>query len=488
MRSLHAAAALSLLAALGAGAVARAQVPPAAPTMPAASSSAAPALSGVAADLPPPPAVDDPLLEAPPLAAKQVAGWQDALTLVKARSIDYRLALADLERAHAQAEVAQASSMPTLTGTANISQPLLRTITNPRTGDTLKQYVPENSHSISGSATLSIPVYAPRAWWARGTARESERAAELQIAEQKRLLAAAVADSLVAEIVAERVVELNRSALRAALERVALTKRRVDLGVATALDLLRVEQDANTTRAQVVAGDEALRKAREALGLALGFSEPYGVPRDLSLDQFARDSERACPRGESADQRTDVGVARQRGEVAKRATRDAELAYHPTVNVVTTYGITWQPFTPVLQSKPDRHVSYHTWTIAGVLSWNIYDGGARAGQLRDAEAQAGQAMLRTEQTLRQATVQVAQAARAVQVAERAREIAGRSRDMSRDAERMARTGFLLGRGTSLELVDAGRSLRDAEIQLALKEFDVVQAKIRALFALSSCTY
>lgn len=486
MRLANATAAAVSIIGLGSTA-AWAQKPPVVAAPPSASASASAPAPGPL-ELPPPPVVDDPLLTPPAPPAKVVGGWQDALVLVKARSIDYRLALADLERAHAQADVAHAAAIPTLSGSANITNPLLRTLTDPRSGTTEKQFFPSNSFSYGASLSATVPVYAPRAWWARGTAKGNELAADLQISEQKRLIAAAVADSLVAVIVAERVVELNRSGLRAALERVALTKRRVDLGVATSLDLLRVEQDANATRSQVVAGDESLQKSREALGLALGFTEAYGVPRDLSLEQFARDSERACPRSETVDQRTDVAVAKQRGEVARRTEHDVELAYHPTVNIVSTYGITFQPFTPILQSTPDRHVALHTWTIAGVLSWNIYDGGVRAGQMRDARAQAGQAEARVDQTLRQATVQVTQAARAIDVAERARELAVRSRDLSREAERLARMGFLLGRGTSLELVDAGRSLRDAEIQLALKEFDVVQAKIRALFALSSCNY
>jgi outer membrane protein TolC len=76
----------------------------------------------------------------------------------------------------------------------------------------------------------------------------------------------------------------------------------------------------------------------------------------------------------------------------------------------------------------------------------------------------------------------------VQVAEQARQVAEKTRDLARETDRLTRVSFGLGRGTSLELVDAGRQLRDAESTLALREFDVVQAKIRALLALSLCEY
>ena len=67
-------------------------------------------------------------------------------------------------------------------------------------------------------------------------------------------------------------------------------------------------------------------------------------------------------------------------------------------------------------------------------------------------------------------------------------VAETSRKLSEQADRLARTNFELGQGTSLELVEAARRLREAEIQLAVREFELVQAKIRALLSLSICRY
>lgn len=472
---------------VSAGALAQPARPPVAPPPAPAASASASAIAPV--DLPASPTVADPLLEPVPPAAKTVSGWQDALALVRARSTDFRIALGDLERAHAQARVALAGALPTLTGSANVTDSLVRTTVAPLSGEPDVQMFPPRALTYGASATLTIPVFAPRAWYARGTAKRGEQTAETALAEQKRVLAAGVASALVSVITAERVAELNRSGLRASLERLSLTKRRSDLGAATALDVLRVEQDANQARAAIVSGDESLRKAREALGVALGFTEAYGAPRDLDLDAFARDSERACPRGGSAETRTDVVLSQERIELAKRGVRDVELAFWPTVNVVTTYSATVTPYFASLPTgEVDRKNTLHTWTIAGVLSWNIFDGGTRYGNLQDTRAQVDQAEARAEATKRAAVLQVVQATRSVSVAEEARKVAERSRDLAKEAERLARVGFQLGRGTSLELVDAGRSLREAEIQLALKEFDTIEAKIQALLALSTCTY
>ena len=46
----------------------------------------------------------------------------------------------------------------------------------------------------------------------------------------------------------------------------------------------------------------------------------------------------------------------------------------------------------------------------------------------------------------------------------------------------------MGTGTSFDLVDAAQRARAAEVDLAVKEFTVVQSKLGALLALSTCDY
>ena len=66
-------------------------------------------------------------------------------------------------------------------------------------------------------------------------------------------------------------------------------------------------------------------------------------------------------------------------------------------------------------------------------------------------------------------------------------VAKKSRDLAADVERLSRTSFEVGAGTSFDLVDASRRLREAELTLAVRELDLVQAKIAALLASSNCT-
>ena len=106
---------------------------------------------------------------------------------------------------------------------------------------------------------------------------------------------------------------------------------------------------------------------------------------------------------------------------------------------------------------------------------------------------ADQAELRKESALRGATVDVTRGRRSIGVAEDARNVAADARNVAADArelavetERLARLNYTIGPGTSLDLVQTAQQRRQAETQLALKEFDVTNARISSLLASARC--
>jgi len=402
---------------------------------------------------------------------------------IRTRSTELAISLADVTRAEAQTRVSLGAALPTLGAQVSASEVLMRTVTQPVTGDTTTAFLPNNSLTYGGSLNLSIPIFAPRAWYAIGTADRNLEVSRLSALDQRRILAANVASALVSVVTAERVAELNRVGLRAALERLALTRRRVELGAANGLDAIRIEQDAASARATIVSGDETLRQAHENLGLALGFADPIGVPPALDLDALVRDAESACPRRERLEERPDIVALTRRADISRRSIRDVELAFFPTASIDSGFSASAQPF---VNQVVDRTLTTYNWSVSATLRWNIFDGGIRYGNLRDARAQVLQADARLEAAKRTATVDVARANRGIAVTNENRKVSEQARDLAKETDRLARLSFELGKGTSLDLVDAARALRSAEIQLALKDFDVVQSKIRAQLVTSTC--
>lgn len=436
------------------------------------------------ATIPPPPSVSDPMLTPVARAPIEVATWEAALQHVRARSTDLRIAAEEIERAEAQSRVALAGALTTINGQATFTHNL---ITNPTlqfarsdTGQLTTQPVRTPFPNFAtGGLSLVQPLFAPRAWYAIGTASRTAETARLSFEDIKRQIALNVANAIVAVVTAERVAELNRVGLQNALTRLELTSRRNALGGATGLDVIRARQDVETTRATLVAGDESLRQAREALGLALGIPGQVGVPPQVDLNGLEAHAIASCKRAPKVEDRPDVAALRSRIELAQRAHNDVKYQFSPQVNLQSQVATT----TIDTGAAPTT-----TWNLQAVLTVPIWDGGARYGNLRDTEAQELQAVQRFEAARRQAQVQVEQASRGVSVAVDRRKVSLQARELAFETDRLTRAAYTEGRGTSLELVAAAQALREAEINLAVREFELVRARVLAVLSLASCPF
>jgi outer membrane protein, multidrug efflux system len=455
------------------------QAPPPTPTTPSGTTApkeASPLPSGAegaasSSGLPAPLVMDDPMLQPVPPPKHIVTSWQEALGMLQARSTDLRIALDEIERAEGQWRIALAGSLPTITGTGNVTANPIGTNCFGVTCLSATAF-----WTYGASLTLTQPLVAPRAWHAMGTAEVARDARALSAEDLKRVLALTLANAVVSVVTSERLSEINRIGLRAALERLTLARRRVALGAGNALDTVRADQDVSVARAAVVSGDETLRRARETLGLALGIPEAWSVPADINLNGVEASARSTCQVASAIEDRADILAARTSAEVAHRNVKDVWLQFSPTVNLVST----------AYTQQTAFGGKFEYWTIAAVLTVPLWEGGARYGALRDTRAQADQAEQRLEAARRTATIQVTQARRSVEVADESRRVAERARDLARETERLARVSFQAGTGTSLDLIESGRRLREAESQLALQEFNLVQSRIGALLALSRC--
>jgi outer membrane protein TolC len=415
--------------------------------------------------------VTDPLLIPATAAPHTLATWRDALTMISARSIDLLLTQQQVLRAQGSYQQVLSRTLPQINGAVSINQNLI-----PGSGQVVNGFlVPGTDGFQSPVVTTQIsatqPIFALQAWYAVRTADLNIKAAKLSVDDRRRLVLAQVADAIVAVFTAERIAEINRVSLRNALQRQNLAERRARLGDGTRLDVLRAQQDAAVTRSTLIAGDESLRKARETLGLSIGETEGYGVPPNISLDDMAQSINSTCTPG-TIEQRADILAAKTTLEAATRDVKGARLAYLPTAQVSSTLQLSSQQFGN----------NNFGWSIQGVLSIPIWDGNFRAGTVRLARASEEEAKIRLEGARRTAVLQVVQAVRAVTVAEQARVVSEQNRDLAREAARLAERAFAAGAGTSFDLIDASRQERQAELDLAVKEFNLIQSVFRRIGA------
>jgi outer membrane protein TolC len=227
-----------------------------------------------------------------------------------------------------------------------------------------------------------------------------------------------------------------------------------------------------------VATDEGVRVAREALGLALGDDQAWGVTQGIRIDSLARDAGSSCRIEQSVETRPDILAARAEVDVAERRVEGVDWAFWPTVDAVSSLAY--------FSSETFTNGKQYTWTIGGVLTWELYDGGFRYGTRQVAQGALLDSRQRLTHAKRTAQLEVTRAMRSVRVAEANLAVSERSREIAKQSADLSRIAFLNGSGTSFDLVDTARRLRDAELDLAIKEFDIVRARLTALLALATC--
>ena len=279
---------------------------------------------------------------------------------------------------------------------------------------------------------------------------------------------------------AERSADINRVGLKVALEQAEITRRKQGLGAANGLDVVRAQQNAANARAALVSGDESLREAREALGLALGVPEETGVAPNLNVDGLAQSAMASCHVVNDVDARPDIAAARTNLDVAKRNLRNVHYQFMPTLNAQST--------ATQISPAPAFGAPDPTWNIQAILQVPWFDGGIRYGNLRNARAAEDIAAQTLESLRRAALIQIQQAQRQLVVAEMSDRVATEQRDLAAQNDQMTQTAYTVGQGTSLELVTASEAHRQAELNLALADFGVVKARLLAVLALATCPW
>jgi outer membrane protein TolC len=126
------------------------------------------------------------------------------------------------------------------------------------------------------------------------------------------------------------------------------------------------------------------------------------------------------------------------------------------------------------------------WTVGAELSWLLFDGGERYGRQDELEATARVAKEQLTDVRQRANTEIVQSLRAVEVAKVNLEVFAKSREIAAETARLAKVAFMNGSGTSFDLVDTAGRQRQAEIDLTVKEFELLRARVAAFLALASC--
>jgi outer membrane protein TolC len=318
-------------------------------------------------------------------------------------------------------------------------------------------------------ATISYPVLAASRWAARRQAADQVGIARLSAEDVRRQVALGAAESYLAVVVARRQLEIavqSRDTARALAE---YARIRLEAGQGSRLNSLRSAQELAAGEGLVEVARLALRRAQEALGVAIFAGGPVDAAGDPELPAPA-----AEPAGDAwLGERPDVRLSTAQVRAADRVARDTWKSWLPTGTAL---------FAPRYVSPASVFEPADTWRAAIELRVPIYDGTLGATRrLREAERDAAQ--LRLDATVDQARAELRLARESVAAGARVVESSRVAAESAAEALRITEIAYRAGATTNIEVVQAQQTARNAEIALAQAEDRLRQARLDLLVAL-----
>lgn len=402
-------------------------------------------------------------------AGPEPIGFEAAVERALAHHPAMRVAEQDAARALAQVEQARAPSLPVLLGNSTFSV-LDNDRRLPDTPEGPGRLV-QGRQQFNANLQLAAPLVNTPRWAQWYRAAQAADAARATANDVKRQVAVNAARGWLAVLATKRAVAAATLARDSAKAHLDYARARFSGGVGNKLDELRAAQELSVSTTQLETALSALIRTQETLGVLTGADAP--------LDTVAEEPDFSAPGGveqalEGAGTiRLDVKAAEVRKDTAAAATRVDWMDYLPLLNAV------FQPFfqNPATITQPATG-----WQLSLVLQLPLYDGGLRYGQAKERRANAKSTEAQFEGALRQAKSEVRSAFNQVTHADAAMKSARESAKQAGEALELATLAYRAGATTNLEVIDAERRARDAELVAVLAEDNARQARLDFLVA------
>jgi outer membrane protein TolC len=394
-------------------------------------------------------------------------GFREAVEAAMGRNPSALTAVQEIRRVAGLMEETRANSLPTLSVTATGTLYNKELTFNPGGDAGVVTVRGKSAFNVTG--TLAIPIIAPQAWadWRRAADQiDVQKATQADV---QRTVGINTARAYLTVFAQKRQVEVNRLARDNAKSHLDYSEARLRGGIGNKLDWARAGQQLESDEALLENSYANLYRTQEALGILLGVETPVDVqnvpelPEMPTLDQALAES----------STRTDLFLFEEERRAADRSLNLSWTEYLPTIT------LTGQPFyqTPASLTSPNTG-----WQAQAVLTWFLYDGGARYGRTHQREAALEEARITLAAGLRQANSDVRTSVETFGRTTSAVERARNSARLANEAMRLAEIAYRAGATTNLELIDAQRQARDAETLANIAEDNARQAAIDLLAA------
>jgi outer membrane protein len=323
--------------------------------------------------------------------------------------------------------------------------------------------------------TFSQPLYRPQNWAQFDQGEQQVRQAEAVFGQSSQDLIIRVAQAYFDVLAAQDTLALVQAQKVAIGEQLAQAKRNFEVGTATITDTHEAQARFDLSSAQEIAAQSDLETRRKALAQITG--KDYSSLRPLRA-QVALSS----PVPKTADEWVTVTQKQAYAVVIQdAATQIASLqakltraGHHPTVDLVATYGQTWQTGSNISANSSNINLG----SIGLQLAVPIYQGGAISSREREAAANFEKAKQDLENARRTSVLQTQQSFLAVinGVAQvRALEQALVSSQSALDSNKL---GYEVGVRINIDVLNAQQQLFSTRRDLAVARYNTITNHLR----------
>ncbi len=369
---------------------------------------------------------------------------------------DLLIAIARIDEYAAQYGIARSEFFPQVSAGASFTQQ--------QSPQTFSKPVKANQLALNASWELDL-------WGKIRRGSEAARAELLASEEGRRStvlsLVSAVASSYIGLRDLDKQLEIALQTAKSRKESLDLFQVRFEGGVITELELAQNRSEYEQAMATVPQLEKAIAVQEHALSILLG-ANPGPVPRGKTIDELPVP---LPPRGIPSDvlqRRPDILQAEQTLIAANAQIGVARAAYFPSISLTGLLGVSSSELNSLFKG-PARMYSY-----GASLTAPIFTAGKTSSQVKVAEAQQQQALLKYQQAIQNAFKEVEDGL--VEQNRTREQLAAQKRqvDALRKYASLARLRFDNGYSSFLEVLDAERSLFNSELNYSQTQGDLHQ--------------
>ncbi len=389
---------------------------------------------------------------------------------------DVKIAAARVEQFMGQYGTTRAALFPQVGATASASRQRASQVTGPTPLEKFGNVDPTfNNYEIYLNAAWEIDL-----WGKLRRASEAARADLLSSEEARRAviltLVSSVAGSYVNLRDLDKQYEVAKQTAGVREESYKLFKLRFEGGVISELELMQVKSEYEEALSRIPFYEKLIAQQENALSVLLG-RNPGSIPRGKSIDELVLP---AIPAGLPSDllaNRPDIRQAEQNLVAANANIGVAKAQYFPTISLTGFLGFASSDLSKLFTS------SAGAWGFGVPIAAPIFTAGAISGQVKAAEAVQQQLLIRYTQAIQGAFREVDDALVDQKRSREQLEAQGLQVETLSQYARIARLRFDEGYTSYLEVLDAERSLFNAQLSYAQTQGTIFQSLVNVYKAM-----